>query len=147
MAKKYHQGKYTVKNPEKYIGDYTKVIYRSGWELKMFIWCDSSSNVKRWASEEVVIPYISPFDGKYHRYYTDVYAEIEQNGEILKRIYEIKPEKERHPPKKPKRRTQSYINRLRTYIINQAKWKAAGEFCEGKDVEFKILTEKELKIK
>jgi hypothetical protein len=33
-----------------------------------------------------------------------------------------------------------------TYAVNQAKWKAAKEFCSDHMWEFIILTEKELKV-
>ena len=147
MPRKYLQGRYTVKNPKKYLGNYTKVIFRSSWELKMFIWCDDNPNVLKWNSEEVVIPYINPFDGQYHRYFTDIYAEILRNGEIQKFIYEIKPRTETMPPKKPKRRSKSYVNRLKTYLINQAKWESAAKYCKERNLEFKVLTERELGIK
>ncbi len=37
---KYAQGRYTVRNPRKYVGK-GKPTYRSGWELTFMIFCDS----------------------------------------------------------------------------------------------------------
>lgn len=148
MSKRYHQGKYIVKNPKKYLGNVNNVVYRSSWELKFFIYADNSKKVIRWNSEEVVIPYVSPIDKKVHRYYTDAYVELrEDDGSISRKVCEIKPEAEKYPPKRPKRYTQSYINRLKTFHVNQAKWKYAEAFCNKRDVEFVVLTERELGIK
>ena len=33
------------------------------------------------------------------------------------------------------------------YAVNQAKWKAAVEFCKDHRIEFKIITEEELGLK
>ena len=33
---------------------------------------------------------------------------------------------------------------MRTYAVNQAKWKAAQEFCKDNGMQFKLITEKEL---
>lgn len=147
MARKYLQGRYVVRNPEKYLGDVNNVIYRSSWELKFFIYADQSPNIIGWNSEEVVIPYISPIDGKIHRYYTDAYIELKRGNKIEKKVCEIKPEAEKYPPKQPKKVTRSYINRLKTFHVNQAKWKSATEFCNERDMEFVVLTERELGIK
>lgn len=35
---------------------------------------------------------------------------------------------------------------MKTYAVNEAKWKAAREFCADRRMEFKIITEKELGI-
>ena len=39
------QGYFTPKNPEKYKGDPTNIIYRSGWEFKFFSYCDTNESV------------------------------------------------------------------------------------------------------
>ena len=44
-------------------------------------------------------------------------------------------------------RRKTMINESMTYVKNQAKWKAAREFCEDRKLEFKIMTEKELGIR
>jgi len=40
-----YSGKYKVKNPKKYAGDHTAVIFRSMWERHCFKWCDDNPNV------------------------------------------------------------------------------------------------------
>ena len=64
----------------------------------------------------------------------------------LKPMIEVKPAKQTRPPKPRKKVTQSYIYECKTYATNQAKWKAAYEWCKDKRIEFKIVTEKELGI-
>lgn len=141
------KGKFVPKNIRKYKGDYRNIIYRSSWELKFMKYCDTRPNVLEWASEECVIPYRSPLDNKIHRYFVDFYAKIqESDGTITKYLIEIKPSKQTVPPKKPQRQTKSYIYEVTEYVKNQAKWKAAKEFCDDRMWKFKILTESELKV-
>ena len=75
MAYGYKQGFFTPRFPKKYIGDPTNIVYRSGWEKRVMQTLDENSNVLRWASEEIVIPYISPIDNRPHRYFVDFYVE------------------------------------------------------------------------
>lgn len=139
---------YKPSNPHKYQGDASNIICRSSWERKFCYWADHSDNILRWASEEFSIPYISPKDNRVHRYYPDYLIEVkEKNGKIKKYVVEVKPKKQTQPPKKPSRVTKSYIYESVTFAVNQAKWKAAQEFCLDNGVEFKIITEDELGIK
>jgi hypothetical protein len=140
-------GKYKPLKPQKYKGDPTNIIYRSLWERKFMVWCDSNVNVLQWGSEEIVIPYISPIDNRAHRYFPDFYVQVRTTtGGTEKFIIEIKPAKQTEPPKKQQRRTKRYITEVTTYAVNDAKWKAAIEYCKDRRWQFKILTEKELKI-
>ena len=50
-------------------------------------------------------------------------------------------------PKVQKKKTKGYIYEVHEYAKNQAKWKAAREFCKDRMWEFKVLTENELGIK
>ena len=109
---------------------------------------DDNPNVIRWGSEEICIPYFSPVDRKKHRYYPDFYIKVrETNGKIKRYIIEIKPKKQTVEPKVKKRKTKGYIYEVYEYARNQAKWKAAQEFCKDRMWEFKVLTEDELGIK
>ena len=110
-------------------------------------WCDKNENILEWASEEFWIPYLSPIDNRVHRYFPDFYLKVkEQNGTIKKYVIEVKPLKQTVEPQPPKRRTKKYLYEAMEYAKNQAKWKAAREFCEDRRYEFKIITEKELGI-
>lgn len=144
--KKYHQGKFIPRNPQKYIGNPTNIVYRSGWEKIFLHWCDITSAVLGYGSEELVIPYISPIDGKIHRYYIDFYVVIKQsNGSVKKFAVEIKPYSQTKAPKITKKiLTESLKYKLDTYAVNQAKWSAARKFCSEHNMDFIILTEKQL---
>ena len=134
--------------PKKYVGDYRNIIYRSLWELKFMKYCDSNQNILEWGSEEFFIPYTSPVDGKRHRYYPDFYIKVkESTGQVKKYVIEIKPKKQCIEPKPQKKKTKGYIYEVCEYAKNQAKWKAASEYCKDRMVEFKVLTENELGIK
>ena len=71
-----YSGKYKPKNPKKYKGDFTNIVYRSMWEKYCFKWCDENSEVKSWSSEETVIPYLYEVDKKYHRYFLGRYCGV-----------------------------------------------------------------------
>ena len=143
-----YKGRYTPKNPKKYKGDYRNIIYRSLWERKFMVYCDNSDNILEWGSEEIIIPYLSPWDGKLHRYFPDFYIKVKQSsGNIKKFVIEVKPKKQTKPPKPVHKKTKKWLSEVKTYGINEAKWKSAKEWCEGNDMEFKILTEDELGIR
>jgi hypothetical protein len=143
-----YSGRYHPTNPKKYTGDVTNIWYRSLWERKTMDWLDRNSNVLEWSSEELIIPYLSPIDNKYHRYFPDFVAKIKgKDGKARKFVIEVKPEKQTKPPVKPKKVTKSVINEIATWGINEAKWDAALSFCQDRGWEFKIITEKELNIK
>lgn len=137
-----YQGKYRPSFPRKYRGDVRNIVYRSSWEYKFMKWCDVTATVTEWGSEEIVIPYISPVDGKRHRYFPDFYVKVGKK----KYIVEVKPFRQTLEPKTQKRVTKRYINEVVTYSVNQAKWKAAREFCKDNSLEFMLITEKELKV-
>ena len=143
-----YKGRYTPKNPKKYKGDHHNIVYRSLWERKFMVYCDNSDNILEWGSEEIIIPYLSPWDGKLHRYFPDFYIKVRQaSGNIKKFIIEVKPKKQTRPPKPVNRKTKKWLSEVKTYSINEAKWKHAKEWCSNNDMEFKILTEEELGIR
>ena len=144
-----YKGRYIAKNPKKYRGDPQRIIYRSLWERKFMVYCDTNDSVIEWGSEEIIIPYLSPWDGRIHRYFPDFYIKIKQhNGSIKKFVIEVKPKKQCSPPTtQPKRKTKKWFNEVKTWGINEAKWKYATEWCNNNDMEFKILTEDHLNIR
>ena len=106
---------------------------------------DRNPNVLKWASEELAIPYISPIDKRPHRYFPDFIIQVvSQDGSKKTIMIEVKPEKQTKPPEKKKRTTQRYIEEVKTYGINTAKWEAAIEYCADRKWEFQILTEREV---
>ena len=138
-----YKGRYFPTNPKKYRGNPNQIIYRSLWERKVMVYCDKNDAIIEWGSEEVIVPYLSPMDGKIHRYFPDFYMKVRQaDGSTKKFIIEVKPKSQcKQPVKNPKRRTTKWFNEVKTFAINQAKWKSAREFCEDKGMECKIFTE------
>jgi len=137
-----YRGKFTPKNPQKYVGDVKGIVYRSLWERNTFRWIDANANIVAWNSEEVVVPYICGTDNKVHRYYMDLWFKT-SDGKTY--IVEIKPKKQTQPPKEPKRKTRRYIKESLTYIKNQSKWEAASEFAADRGWHFQVWTEDTLK--
>ena len=143
-----YKGRYNPVNPKKYKGNPQNIIYRSLWERKFMVYCDTNDKVLEWGSEEIIIPYISPWDGIVHRYFPDFYIKVKQSdGNLKKFIIEVKPKKQTRPPKPVVRKTKRWINEVRTFGVNEAKWKHATKWCKDNDMEFKILTEEELGIR
>lgn len=147
MRKGFYKGKYSIAYPTKYRGDIQDVIYRSSWELRFMKWCDYNPSVLEWGSETIIIPYKSPVDNKVHRYFVDFYVKVkDREGKITKYLVEIKPEKYTKPPDIPQRKTRRFLEEVFTYGTNQAKWKAANEFCQDRGMKFLVLTESDLGI-
>ena len=143
-----YKRKYKPSFPRKYKGDPNNIICRSSWERKMCRWCDLNESVLEWGSEEFYIPYLSPIDNRVHKYFPDFIVKLRENsGRIKTYVIEVKPKKQTRPPKPGKKKTKSYIYEATEYAKNQAKWKAAVEFCKDHMIEFKIITEDELGIK
>ena len=140
-----YKGFFTPRNPQKYIGDPNNIIYRSSWECRVMDWLDRNPDIISWASEEMTVPYKSPVDGRFHRYFPDFLVKIKTKDGITKTMMlEIKPKHQTMPPEPQQRKTKKYINEVVTWGINQAKWKAANEYCLDRGWEFKILTEDHL---
>jgi len=103
-------------------------------------WLDRNPDILEWGSEELIIPYKSPVDGRFHRYFPDFIVKTKDRTLII----EVKPEAQTKPPAQRKRITKQYITEVTTYGVNQAKWKAAHEYCKDRGWEFKIITETHL---
>ena len=143
-----YKGKYKPSYPKKYKGDPTNIIYRSLWERKFMVYCDNNPNVLEWQSEEFCIPYRSPIDNKVHRYFPDFFIKYKDvSGKTRSSLIEIKPMRQCVPTPKPERQTKKYLNEAFEYAKNQAKWKAAADYCADRMWEFKVMIEKELGIK
>jgi hypothetical protein len=142
-----YSGRFIPKNPQKYVGDPTNIIYRSSWEVKVMSWLDRNDDIISWQSEETIVPYKSPVDGKWHRYFPDFIVKVKTKDNKLKTMMlEVKPKKQTQPPEPRKRVTKQYIQEVSTWGVNQSKWKAATEYCLDRGWEFKILTEDHLGI-
>ena len=149
LNSKYNQGKYGLKNPEKYTGDPNDVVYRSSWELAFCHYLDNNTSITKWACEQPVVTY-QDLRGKVHRYYVDFFYEKltnDVNG-IEKVMVEIKPKNELFPPPRPKNETakalENYEYSVRTHIKNKLKWSAAEEYATKRSMQFVIITEDHL---
>lgn len=140
-----YSGRFLPTNPHKYVGDHKNIIYRSSWECRFMHKFDISDWVISWASEELVIPYISPVDGRWHRYFVDFVIKVkDKDGKLKTWMIEVKPKKQTKAPEVKKRITKQYITEVTTWGVNQAKWKAATEYCLDRGWEFVIFTEDHL---
>ena len=144
--KKPYKGYVKPERPEKYKGNPRNIIYRSMWERHCMVYFDRNDNVLEWASEEIIIPYVSPFDGRVHRYYPDFFLKIKKGQMTEMWIIEVKPSKYLKPPKEGKRKTKSYLYEIREWGRNSAKWEAAKDYCEKRGWVFDVWTEKTLKM-
>ena len=140
-----YSGRFIPKNPQKYVGDYTNIIYRSTWEYRFMKEFDEQAWAISWSSEEIIVPYLSPVDGRWHRYFVDFVIKVKDNNGNLKTwMIEVKPKKQTKPPEIPKRKTKKFITEVVTWTVNEAKWKAAKEYCKDRSWEFVIFTEDQL---
>lgn len=161
----FHQGFFKPQNPLKYMGDPTKIVYRSLWELKFMNYCDNKDIIAKWSSEHIAIPY-QDGQGKIHRYYPDFYLEkIIPNdpNNYIRAIIEIKPKSEispdfinsdgsiMHPEIYLKKITakslESYEYKLKTYQKNLYKWTKAKIWCQQRQMQFVLMDENYMKEK
>ena len=136
-------GQYIPRNPKKYVGKYP-IVVRSSWERILAQWLDMNPKIVAWSSESVVIKYFNPVKNRVARYYPDFFVQLKNGKQI---IIEVKPYKETHPPYRKgnsKKSKKTMLYESNTWSVNQAKWKAAMNWCSKMDMEFKILTERQL---
>ena len=136
---RYAQGKYTIKNPEKYAGNKSPT-YRSGWEFHFMKFCDEHPSITQWASEAIRIPYRNPLTGKQTIYVPDFFiAYNDAKGRSHAELIEVKPSNQAVKENLGK----SKHNQVH-YVINQAKWEAARTWSKQNKITFRIITEKDL---
>ena len=133
------KARYLPKNPGKYIGNPNMILARSRWEIAVMKFFDLSPAVKRWASEEIAIPYLSPKDNRVHRYFPDFYVEyLNKDGKIVKEIVEVKPLKESTDE------AAKTVYDKQALVINKAKWAAATDFANHHGMTFRVITEQSI---
>jgi hypothetical protein len=133
---RFAQGKFTLKNPNKYVGGKTPT-YRSSWEFAFMRFCDEHPSVNQWASEAIKIPYRNPLSGKYTIYVPDFFiAYADKGGKQRVELIEVKPANQTVKEKLGRSKT----NQLH-YVVNQAKWSAARAWCKQKGIVFRIVNE------
>jgi len=136
---KYAQGKYQVKNKEKYVGNKSP-SYRSSWEFAVMCMCDNNPSIIQWASEAIHINYRNPFTNKNTIYVPDFFVMfVDASGKTHGEVWEIKPTKEtslQEAGRSPRAQAAA--------ILNMAKWEAARAYCKAQRLNFRIITEHDL---
>lgn len=136
---KYAQGKFQIKNPEKYVGNKTPT-YRSGWEFVFMQFCDNNPSIIQWASEAIHINYRNPLTGKNTIYVPDfLIIYIDKSGQKHAEVIEVKPTKETTLEAAGKS-----VKAQAAAILNMAKWEAARAWCKSHGLSFRVVTEKEI---
>jgi len=136
---RFAQGKFNLKNPEKYMGNRTPT-YRSGWEFTFMKFCDEHPAVAKWASEAIKIPYRNPLSGKQTIYVPDffiVYAN--KRGRQIVELIEVKPKNQTLREKVGRNKANQAH-----WVVNQAKWEAARAYCKQNGIRFRIVTEDDI---
>jgi hypothetical protein len=141
--KQFRHGIFNPSKPEKYKGN-RRPVYRSAWELRLMRWFDESDKVLEWSSEPFPIAYFNPVKNKITRYYPDFLVKyVDHSGNIKIELIEVKPYRQTIAPKPSQGKKQSVLLvEIKQYAINCAKWKSAQQFCQERQIVFKILTEK-----
>ena len=136
---KYAQGKFSLKNPDKYIGGRTPT-YRSSWEFAFMKFCDEHPSVSKWASEAVKIPYRNPFTGKHTIYVPDFFiAYVDATGKQHAELIEVKPTSQVSMENAGRnQRNKAHV------VLNQAKWEAASAYCRQNNIKFRVVTEQDI---
>jgi hypothetical protein len=136
---KFAQGRFEMKNPDKYVGKKTPLA-RSSWEFVFMRMLDEHAGVQSWASESIQIPYRDPLTGKYTIYVPDFFiVYVDKNGKKNAEVVEVKPESQTVLEKVGK----SQYNQAQ-YIKNMAKWEAANAWCKQQGLRFRVINEGEI---
>jgi len=139
MASKFARGKFTMKNPSKYVGIKTPT-YRSSWEWSFMNFCDTNPSIQKWASEAISIPYRDPLTGRHTIYVPDFFIQyLDKRGRMNVELIEIKPASQQILERVGK----SKHNQAQ-YIKNQAKWAAATLWCKQQGIKFRVLNQDDL---
>jgi hypothetical protein len=136
---KFAQGRFDVKNPDKYVGKKTPMA-RSSWEFIFMKMLDEHPGVETWASESIQIPYRDPLTGKYTIYVPDFFiVYIDKDKKKHAELVEVKPASQTFAAQVGK----SQFNQAQ-YIKNMAKWEAASAWCKQQGVRFRVINENEI---
>ena len=142
--RRWRQGFFIPKHPLKWINimetsEPQPIVYRSGWEQKFDEWMDNTSSIFRCGAEVIRILYKDPIKNKMSFYTPDAYIEyLDNNKKIRKVLIEIKPLKETTL----KESSNGYDKLM--VAKNSMKWAAAIEYCKKRNIEFKVMHERNL---
>ena len=136
---KFAQGKYALKNPEKYMGNRTPT-YRSSWEWAVMQMCDANNAIEKWGSEVIKVPYRCPLTGKYTIYVPDFFVVYnDRGGKKHAEVWEVKPASQAVLEKVGRNKMNQAA-----YIKNMAKWEAARAWCKQQGLIFRVISENDI---
>jgi hypothetical protein len=136
---RFAQGKYTIKNPEKYVGN-KQPTYRSSWEFTFMRTCDTHPSIQKWASEAISIPYRCPLTGRQTIYVPDFFIQyVDKNSKMHVELIEVKPLNQTIYEKVGKNK-----NNQMQYAKNVAKWRAAQAWCKAQGIKFRVVSENDI---
>ena len=136
---RFAQGKFEMKNPDKYIGKKTPLA-RSSWEFVFMRMLDEHQGVEKWASESIQIPYRDPLTGKYTIYVPDFFIVYnDKSGKKHAEVVEVKPSNHTFLEKVGKSRYNQ-----EQYVKNLAKWEAANAWCKQQGIKFRVVNEDDI---
>jgi hypothetical protein len=136
---RFAQGRFEMKNPDKYVGKRTPMA-RSSWEFVFMRMLDEHPGVEKWASESIQIPYRDPLTGKHTIYVPDFFIQyIDKNKKKHAEVVEVKPASQTLREKVGKSRYNQ-----EQYIKNMAKWEAATVWCRQNGVRFRVVNEDDI---
>jgi hypothetical protein len=137
--KKFVQGKFVPKHPEKYVGNRTPT-YRSSWEWAFMQFCDNNPAIQNWSSEAIKIPYRNPFTGKHTVYVPDFFINyVDKTGKQHAELIEVKPHKQMSLENAGRsKHSQAHA------VLNMAKWEAARAWCKQQGIFFRVVSENDI---
>lgn len=136
---KFAQGRFEMKNPDKYAGT-KRPLARSSWEFVFMRMLDEHPGVQSWASESVKIPYRDPLTGRHTIYVPDFFIVYnDKKGGKHAEVVEVKPANQTLREKVGKSRYNQ-----EQYIKNMAKWEAATAWCRQQGVRFRVISEDDI---
>ena len=148
MKKKFSefkQGFFTPLNKNKCLNK-GEIIFRSSLELKMMRILDNNPSVLEWNSEGTIVPYIKPGPvPKPARYFVDFYFKIKIGETEKKFLVEVKPHRQSKPPEKHgNKKASTLLYENIQYAINTKKWEAAEKYAKERNMQFLVITEKNI---
>lgn len=142
---RYRQGYYRLENTDKYLGDPSKIIYRSTYEYKFCRFCDQTPDVLSWSSEPFSVHYYDPVKKKKREYFIDFYMKYKRGEIINDFLVEVKPSKKLKMPifegKQTLKRLKTYNLEVEEFLTNKAKMDAAKDYASKIGYKFIVVTE------
>lgn len=133
---KFAQGRFEMKNPDKYVGKKTPLA-RSSWEFVFMRMLDEHPGVQSWASESIQIPYRDPLTGRHTIYVPDFFiVYVDKDKKKHAEVVEVKPASQTF-----KEQVGKSLYNQEQYIKNLAKWEAATAWCKQQGIRFRIINE------